>query len=237
MSRAYLVSESSKNRKYETIEVIQLSTDGKRLKKYSSIKEAALKSGCEKTNISRVCNGQRKTCGGYIWKYYTPPNIKEKDNSLEWRVVQRFPRYEVSIDGQVYSHRAKRVLKQINQSSGYLHTSVGAGKHVPIHQLVAEAFIPNPDNLPFLNHINGNPKDNRAENLEWTDNSGNIQHAYDNGLYSNIRRIVKCDISGDIIQEYMNISSAARDMGIDSRGIKKACDKRAQILYKEYFRY
>lgn len=58
----------------------------------------------------------------------------------------------------------------------------GKQKNVKAHRLVAMAFLPNPDNLPEVNHKNGVKSDNRLENLEWCSRSQNAKHAYANGL-------------------------------------------------------
>lgn len=120
-----------------------------------------------------------------------------------WKDIDGYEgRYQVSNMGRVRSlpkvvqmGNLKRVydekiLKPIDTKSytsrGYVrvHIGKGSGKRElkSIHRLVATAFIPNPQNLPQVNHINGNKQDNRAENLEWCTPQYNTRHALNNGL-------------------------------------------------------
>lgn len=88
-------------------------------------------------------------------------------------------------NGQAYHILKCRILKQRLISTGYLMTTMSKnGKAITplVHRLVAETFIPNPENKPTVNHINGNKTDNRLENLEWCTYSENEQHAWKTGL-------------------------------------------------------
>lgn len=97
--------------------------------------------------------------------------------------------YAVDELGNVHSTistkaRRKGVLKP-HIKNRYLAINLfkdGKCKHFYIHRLVAEAFIPNPNNLPEVNHKDCNKHNNKVENLEWCDRKHNLQHSYDKGL-------------------------------------------------------
>lgn len=91
-------------------------------------------------------------------------------------------KYRVSTFGRVASlATGEYCLRKPANMSGYLYVTLfrnGKGKRCAVHRLVAEAFLPNPNNLPVVNHKDRNPQNCRLDNLEWTTNSDNIRHAY-----------------------------------------------------------
>ena len=77
--------------------------------------------------------------------------------------------YRIEKDGRIYSLRRNKYLIPKLNHDGYLRIQIwdkGKCSFVAIHRLVAQEYIPNPENKPFVNHINGNKRDNRVENLE-----------------------------------------------------------------------
>lgn len=90
-----------------------------------------------------------------------------------------YPRYFACSDGRIYSDKTKRFLKPCTSNSGYLMVNlcVSGRSHIKtVHRLIASAFIPNPDNLEFVNHKNEDKRDNRPENLEWVTRSQNVRY-------------------------------------------------------------
>lgn len=88
--------------------------------------------------------------------------------------------YIVHSDGRVYSCTKKRYLSTNRISKNkYEYCCVGLGqKSFYVHRLVADCFIPNPDNLPEVNHIDEDKTNNHVSNLEWISRKGNMKHSY-----------------------------------------------------------
>lgn len=107
-----------------------------------------------------------------------------------WKPVKGFEgRYEVSSLGRVRSllfDPAGRIMKTKPDAKGYVRIGLQWNTHKLVHRLVAEAFIPNPDGLPAVNHIDGNQQNNAASNLEWVSHSDNMRHSWRNlATYAN----------------------------------------------------
>ena len=106
----------------------------------------------------------------------------------QWRPIERFNgEYMVSNHGRVRSlkRHGDRIMPQTIQRRGYYAVTFwmdNKAKCVKVHRLVAETFIPNPDNLPEINHIDGNKLNNHVSNLEWCTRSHNVKHSFDTGL-------------------------------------------------------
>lgn len=149
--------------------------------------------------------------------------------------------YSVSSDGLVRNDvRNKEMTKSLQQ--GYLHVGLTINKKIKrmkVHRLVATAFIPNPENKPYVNHINGIKNDNRVENLEWVTAAENTQRAYKTGLAKpTVTRAVRCyDMDGNKLEDYYSIIEAAKDTNSQDEKICECCQGYRNSHNKMQWRY
>lgn len=121
-----------------------------------------------------------------------------------------------------YSIYKERILKaQINRW-GYKFVSLCKSSKVTIkqvHKLVAQTFIKNNHNYSCVNHKDGNKLNNNVDNLEWCTFKYNIQHAYQNGLMNNCKKVKQYDLNYNFIKIYNSINEASTETGINQGNI------------------
>ncbi len=102
-----------------------------------------------------------------------------------------FEDYYIDKEGRIFNKELRELKGKWVDNTGYYQIVLRKNKkrkYVRIHRLVALTFIPNPNNLPQINHKDGNKLNNNVDNLEWCTNSENTQHGYDSNLYHSKRR-------------------------------------------------
>ena len=169
------------------------------------------------------------------------------EKKVEWRWCPDFEgSYEVSDAGEVrsvnYLHTGKKkVLKPGVRKNGYLYVNLcknGVVKKYTIHRLVALAFIPNPLNLPQVNHLNEDKTDNRSENLEWCDSKYNsnfgtrikrIAEKNTNGKKS--KSIVQLTKEGDFVRKWPSMREIQRELKFYIGAISQCCTGKYKSSY------
>ena len=176
--------------------------------------------------------------------------MKNMKNIIEnWKPIKNYEGlYEVSDLGNIRSVTRKiidknnkikiikgRIHKLYATKSGYIAVSLyknSKQKVYRVHRLVAEAFIPNPNNLPQVNHIDENKENNCINNLEWCTVSENALHKTRKGE----RKILQYDRDGNFIKEWKSIKIASIELNISYSTLQDAV-KNNRYCFNSFWRY
>ena len=155
-----------------------------------------------------------------------------------WKPIQGFEdRYAVSSKGRVMNLKTGRVLKNRIEPHGYAYVDLcngnGSPKRITVHRLVATTFINNPNNLPQVNHIDEDKRNNDVTNLEWCTASQNNRH-------SNHQRSCKINqytLDGELINTWESSHEIERELGFNQSHIISCCKGKYKTAYRFKWEY
>lgn len=183
----------------------------------------------------------------------------------EWKDIKDYEGlYQISNLGRIKSLKRykknhsktqmieEKILLPHSTRTGYICVCLckdAKPKQKTIHRLVAEAFIPNPENKEEVNHIDGDKTNNRVENLEWCTRCENIQHSFKNGFHklsserieklmkSCIKKVNQYSKQGEFIKTWESIAQAGRELNINHASISACCKGKLKTSGKYIWEY
>ena len=167
------------------------------------------------------------------WTGRTSPYVDMKRNE-EWRATDD-PKVLVSNLGRI--KRNGRLVKPRISQDGYYIVWLN-GKHQRLHRVVAKAFLDNPDNLPVIDHIDGDKTNCAVYNLRWCTIAQNTQWAFDQGLNKSDGRsymIIAYQIETKTAEVFRSQSEAAKKLGIGSSTLNSCLDRRDKTCHGYLF--
>lgn len=148
----------------------------------------------------------------------------------EWRTIEEFPEYEISSWGNIRNKKTPNKLLSLNRSGrkrNYYSVMFSVNNKQTrrnVHRLVAKAFIPNPNNLPEVNHKDENGLNNRVDNLEWCDRCYNLMWGTRSQRFADAKSIpiLQYDKQGNIIKEWKSQKEICDTLHVDSGSLSHA---------------
>lgn len=170
-----------------------------------------------------------------------------------FRKIDVNPNYSIDENGNVRNDKRNRLITPYDNKSGrgYLYVCL-YNKHIKqgaygVHRLVAKAFIPNPENKPYVNHKDGNTKNNNVNNLEWVSPLENVIHAakelnimtaYSNANKNRSKPIKQIDMkTNEIVAVYKSVNEASRQTGIAVPYICNCANGKQKYAKGYYWQY
>lgn len=138
-------------------------------------------------------------------------------------------KYAITSCGKVWSYISKKFLKPVPTHDEYMYVCLhkdGRNKCLKLHRLVAEAYIPNPDGLETVDHIDGNKNHNYVRNLRWMTREDNARRAQN--------KKIRCIETGEVFE---SATAAAKEMNISRGNISSTCSGRRKMAGGYHFEF
>jgi hypothetical protein len=167
-------------------------------------------------NIRSVCNNKKENAFNSKWEY-----LHENNCDLEDEIWKNVKEIEPYADDYLISNKGRIKNKNGKISEGRIQNGYNVGyigKNITrklVHILVAKIFIPNPENKPCINHIDGNKRNNCVTNLEWNTYSENTQHAFDTNLNSHSIKVKVTNVNTNQEKIYPTKVKACQDIKVE----------------------
>ena len=169
----------------------------------------------------------------------------KNENEEVWKDILGYEgHYQVSDKGRVKSLKQgkEKILKPERTHNGYLRVGLLKNRNrkmFMVHRLVGQAFLPNPNSLPQINHKDEDKTNNRVENLEWCDQKyNNIYGTHIQRVTEKVSKtVLQFTKTGEIIKEWKSTHDIERILGYSKGNISSCCNKKLKLAYGFVWKY